>query len=104
MFQFRPGFQSRVGGGPRGPAPAGTAATRTVQLAYNARLVIPHGGLPGPVKGGGVLGPGCGAEQGDVIHVNGVRKGRVIGWLRPLRVPLVLAAQRGPGLELLPVI
>ena len=38
-------FQSRVGDGPRGPAPSGTAATRTVQLAYNARLVCHDSGF-----------------------------------------------------------
>ena len=38
-------FQSRVGDGPRGPAPSGTAATRTVQLAYNARLVCQDSGF-----------------------------------------------------------
>ena len=43
MFQSRPELQSTVGDGPRGPAPSGTAATRTVQLAYNARLVFPDG-------------------------------------------------------------
>ena len=39
MFQSRQGFQYTVGDGPRGPAPSGTAATRTVQWAYNVRLV-----------------------------------------------------------------
>ena len=41
-------FQSRVGDEPRDPAPSGTAATRTVQLAaYNARLVLPGPGHAG---------------------------------------------------------
>ena len=34
------GFQSRVGDGPRDQTPQGTAAMRTFQLAYNARLIL----------------------------------------------------------------